>query len=274
MKTLLAACTFSLLLIGLAVLPAAQTPVAEAAPAAVEASQSGAVFEWSGALAAGKTLEIKGVNGSIHAEPSSTGEVEVTATKKSRRSELSSVQIEVVEHAGGVTVCAVYPGRGNSCEPGKGGKMSVKHNDVDVHFTVAVPAGVHLTARTVNGSVQATGLDSAVNAQTVNGSIDVETTSYARADTVNGKIRAAMGSDSFSQDLDFETVNGSVTVILPDAVNAEVKASSVNGRVKTDFPLDVPRTWHGGKASGTLGSGGPMIRASAVNGSVELLRGE
>ena len=274
MKALLAACAFILLVAGLAILPAAQSPVAEAAPAVGKADSSGAVFEWNGSLASGQTLEIKGVNGAIHAEPSTTGKVEVKAAKKSRRSPLSSVKIEVVEHADGVTICAVYPGRGNSCEPGDGGKLSSKNNDVKVHFSVAVPAGVRLAAKTVNGAVKAEGLDGPVHAETVNGSIDVETTSYARAETVNGKIRASMGSNTFPSDLDFETVNGSVTVIMPEGVNAEVKASSVNGKVKTDFPLEVPRTWHGGKASGILGSGGAMVKASAVNGSVEILRGE
>ena len=56
----------------------------------------------------------------------------------------AEVKIEVVEHAGGVTICAVYPSSGapNECKPGKGGRMNVRDNDVNVEFKVSVPAGV------------------------------------------------------------------------------------------------------------------------------------
>jgi hypothetical protein len=67
----------------------------------------------------------------------------VTATKRGRRSDPGSVRIEVVEHGEGVTICAVYPdvdGRRNECRAGDGGHMSTRDNDVNVHFTVRVPA--------------------------------------------------------------------------------------------------------------------------------------
>ena len=44
-------------------------------------------FQWRGRVAAGKTVEIKGVNGAIDATAASGDEVEVTATKKGRRSD-------------------------------------------------------------------------------------------------------------------------------------------------------------------------------------------
>src|SRR4051794_767459 len=79
-------------------------------------------FHWNGALTPGQTIEIKGVNGSIRAAASPSGQAEVTATKESRRSNAGDVRIEVVPHAGGVTICAVYPdvaGREpNRCAPG------------------------------------------------------------------------------------------------------------------------------------------------------------
>jgi hypothetical protein len=44
------------------------------------------------------------------------------ATKHGRRSDPAEVEIEVVEHAGGVTICAVYPSPGsrpNECRQGR-----------------------------------------------------------------------------------------------------------------------------------------------------------
>ena len=114
-------------------------------------------FHWTGKVAAGAAVEIKGVNGGIVATGAAGGDVEVTAVKKGRKSDPTEVKVEVVEHAGGVTICAVYPSTGapNECKPGEGGRMSVRDNDVNVEFKVTVPAGVRFIGRTVNGGIAA-----------------------------------------------------------------------------------------------------------------------
>lgn len=47
-------------------------------------------FHWTGKVAAGAAVEIKGVNGGIVATGATGGEVEVTAVKKGRKSDPSS----------------------------------------------------------------------------------------------------------------------------------------------------------------------------------------
>ena len=114
-------------------------------------------FRWHGKIGAGQSIEIKGVNGSIHAVPARGEEVEVTAVKRGRRSDPADVTIQILEHAGSVTICALYPshhsGRSNECAPGDEGRMDTQNNDVDVEFTVQVPPGVRFIGRTVNGAV-------------------------------------------------------------------------------------------------------------------------
>ena len=51
---------------------------------------------------------------------------------------------------------------------------------MNVDFVVKVPAGVRLVARTVNGAVEASGLTGDVDAETVNGSVKIETSGVAR----------------------------------------------------------------------------------------------
>ena len=70
-------------------------------------ARKNADFEWSWRIPAGKTIEIKGVNGSIRASRSTGSQVEVVARKHARRSDPASVRVEFVEHDGGVTVCAL-----------------------------------------------------------------------------------------------------------------------------------------------------------------------
>ena len=75
---------------------------------------------WRGRLAAGQTLEVRGINGGITAEQSG-GEAEVTAVKSAPEQQPGQRRDQDVEHAGGVTICAVYPGSwgaSNECEPG------------------------------------------------------------------------------------------------------------------------------------------------------------
>src|SRR6266700_1632529 len=131
-------------------------PAAAALALAPRTAAAQREFHWKGTVAPGKAIEIKGVNGDIRASAGS-GDVEVTAVKRARRSDPDEVKIEVVQHEGGVTICAVYPSDGrreNTCEAGDDGHMNVRDNDVTVDFTVRVPAGVRFLGKTVNGDVE------------------------------------------------------------------------------------------------------------------------
>src|SRR5437899_12701052 len=200
-------------------------------------------FHWNGKVAPGKSIEIKGVNGDVRAVASSGGgDVEVTAVKHAHRSDPDDVKIEVVPHEDGVTICAVYPGDGrreNTCDAGRGGQRNVRTNDVTVDFTVRVPAGVRFVGKTVNGDVAAADLSGDVEANTVNGSIRISTSGSAEAQTVNGSIEASFGRATWSDALEFRTVNGPITLNPPTGLSTEVRASTVNGDIQTDFPLMV-----------------------------------
>ena len=173
-----------------------------------ESDQEAADFVWHGAVRTGQTVEIRGVNGDIIAERAAGGEIEIRAEKRARRSDVNAVGIEVVEHAGGVTLCAVYPssrGRENTCEPGSRGGNSIRNNDVRVTFYVSVPENVAFLGTTVNGNVEVHSLASDVAARSVNGDIEISTTGFAEASTVNGSIDGG-------PELNLKTVNGSIHV--------------------------------------------------------------
>jgi hypothetical protein len=236
-------------------------------------TQAVADFVWHGAVGTGQTVEVKGVNGDIIAERSANGEIEVRAEKRARRSDPEAVRIEVVEHAGGVTVCAVYPssrGRENTCEPGSGGRNSARNNDVRVTFYVSVPEDVGFLGKTVNGDVRVHDLASEVGARSVNGDIEISTTGFAEASTVNGSIDAAMDGYDVASGLSFSTVNGSISLDLPDDVDADVDAGWLNGRLETDLPLELIGRVSLRSARGVLGDGGPELNLRTVNGSIHI----
>jgi hypothetical protein len=229
-------------------------------------------FHWKGRIAAGKTIEIKGVNCDVSAVAGS-GETEVRAVKTAKRSDPDDVKIEVVEHEDGVTICAVYPSDGrreNVCASGRGGHSNVRDNDVEVHFTVKVPAGVRFAGKTVNGEVDVANLAGDVDVATVNGSIRISTGGYADATTVNGSIVASMGRADWSDGLAFTTVNGGITLDLPASLSADVRASTVNGDILSDFPLTVTGRLGPRRVNGTIGAGGRELALRTVNGNIKL----
>jgi hypothetical protein len=240
------------------------------------AAQSGApAFEWRGTVLQGNAIEIKGVNGDLTAEPAPGGEVEVSAVRTGRRSDPNSVRLEVVQHGDGVTICAVYPDSGsrpNECRPGDEGRMNVKDNDVNVAFTVRVPAGVRFVGRTVNGDVTTGALSAPVTISTVNGTAEFSTSAHGEASTVNGSIKGTLGSALWTGELSFSTVNGSITLDLPADISADVRATTVNGDITTDFPLTVSGRISRRSLNGTIGAGGRSMELETVNGSVKLNR--
>jgi len=68
------------------------------------------------------------------------------------------------------------------------------------------------------------------------------------------------------------TVNGALDLRFPEKVNAEIKASSVNGSMRSDFPILVRNHFLSHKMNGTIGQGGVVINLETVNGSIELSR--
>jgi hypothetical protein len=241
----------------------------------VEAQQ--APFRWTGQLAAGQTIEVRGINGNIRATGVPGADVEVTAVKHARRSDPNSVRINVEQHGNGVTICAVYPTSGgvqrNDCSQGGQGN-NLRDNDVQVDFTVQVPTGINLVARTVNGSVAADSTSANADLKTVNGDVQFSTAGYGQAQTVNGSISASLQRADWTEPLEFRTVNGGITVDLPPDTNANVQAQVVNGNITSNFPMVVTGRLDPRRANLTLGSGGRRLDLQTVNGSIELRRSQ
>ncbi len=231
-------------------------------------------FRWSGRIASDDALEIKGINGTITVEATGGSDVVVTAAVRARRSDRESVRVEMIEHAAGRTFCAVYPTpegeRDNFCAAGSDGRMSTQGNDVRVDFYVQVPAGVGFIGRTVNGDIEVIDIEGDVVAVTVNGDVDLSTTGFAQAETVNGSIDATMGAAELRGGAEFSTVNGSITLDLDDDVDANIDASWLNGDFESDLPFSLQGRLSRRSARGTLGDGGAELALRTVNGSIRI----
>jgi hypothetical protein len=230
-----------------------------------------ATFDWEGLVESGDHLEIRGVNGSIVASTVAGRTATVTAQLRGNGDDVSTVDVQVVEHEGGVTICAIYPDvpgeQPNSCEPD--GSHVSGSSRVSVEFLVEVPSDVLYAAVAVNGNLTAMGLSRPASLVTVNGSVDASTTSLLSVVTVNGSVDATLDGLTLSGPWSLVTVNGSITARLPGTIDATVSGSIVNGTMTSDFPLTetAPGVW-----SGTIGGGGQPIALATVNGNLVLVQ--
>ncbi len=232
--------------------------------------QDSDTFHWTGKLAANQLLQIKNINGVIDAEGTQGDTIDVSAVKSGP--DRNQVRVEVVQAGEGVTICAVYPD--SSCN-GEGGSHSHGNIKARVDFTVKVPRNLRFNAFNVNGNIKADDLGRPAKINTVNGAVDATSSSWVKSSSVNGNVKVAMGAADWDGTLKISSVNGSVTLELPLDTNAEVHFSSVNGRLESDFPLNVQGMSFGPKnLHGTIGNGGRQLDVSTVNGSLYIRKGK
>jgi DUF4097 and DUF4098 domain-containing protein YvlB len=235
-------------------------------------------FHWKGQVAAGHWLRIHNLSGAIHVERSTSNQVEVDAEERGERGG-DEIRFEVRRtgpDSGDVLICALW-GQESSCDV-DGDHYHSHHsrhwdsdNDTEVRFTVRLPEGVNIGANTVNGDVSVDGATAEVKARTVNGTVQANTLGGpVSASTVNGDVEVRMATTGHASDLDYSTVNGSVTVNLPAKFDADVELSTVNGNVQSDYPVSLEGHIDPRHLRGTIGNGGLHLRASTVNGQIEL----
>lgn len=248
-------------------------------------------WRWDGRVDSGRWMQVFNINGSVDFAPSGDNMVHLVAEKRSNGREMDDIHFEIVQNGGNVTICAIWNDN-SRCEDG--GTSSIRRNQNDnnhssVRFTVKVPRGVRVGAHSVNGSVSVRDVGVEVRANTVNGGVTVRdakgpvrantvnggvdvttTTGPVTAETVNGNVDARMTSLQGNDDMDFKTVNGSVAIYVPASFDADFRFDTVHGGIASDFPMTLSGRLGPRHARGKIGNGGRDIRASSVNGSIEL----
>jgi hypothetical protein len=243
-----------------------------------DTTTAGDDFHWTGQLPAGRWLMVKNLNGSIRVEAASGDRAEVVGEKHWRRGDPDDVQFKVVKvgrNDENILICALWNDDDECSEDEYGsshGRGRNRHGgDVSVEFTVKLPAGVKVDVSTVNGSVDVAGARAEVSAHTVNGGVETVTSvGPVNAGTVNGDVDVRIDRLTGDDDLEFNTVNGSVTVTLPADFTGEVNMTTVNGRFRTDFPVTVNGAVDPRHLRATIGKGGRRLSVHTVNGSLEL----
>lgn len=137
-------------------------------PANPEASAS---LHWRGSVAPGGTLELRGLNGPVRIEAGQEDHVEVSATRRGPWALLHAIEVKIVEHQRGVSVCAVYQGLDPSLPRHRGARSVRAADALRVDLVARVPPGLHVVASTINDDIEVLGLVNNVEAGTANGRV-------------------------------------------------------------------------------------------------------
>ncbi|HEX9704884.1 MAG TPA: hypothetical protein VGA20_06525 [Gemmatimonadales bacterium] len=144
-----------------------------------------------------------------------------------------------------------------------------------VSFEVYVPHRTDLTLETENGPLTVREVTGRMTLQAHNGPVTLEGVGGSvRARVQNGPLHVELtGARWEGEGLDAETVNGPAVVAIPENYSAELETGTVNGPMRTEFPLTV--TLHGDVArrvTAKLGAGGAPVRVVTTNGPMTLRR--
>jgi DUF4097 and DUF4098 domain-containing protein YvlB len=207
------------------------------------------------------TVQLSNVNGDVTIRGWDKNEVDMKATKRAPADYIDLIKIEIDSTPERLTIETKYP-RGR------------KESNVSVTYELMVPKHAVLNAiENVNGAIEVTGVEGEIKIHTVNGSAEIEgSKSAVDAETVNGRITAKWSDFPKQGDVSLRTVNGGLKLQLPDNVNADVRASSMNGTIRTDFPITVEGRFVSRKLAGRIGAGGASIDLETVNGSIDILK--
>jgi DUF4097 and DUF4098 domain-containing protein YvlB len=230
-------------------------------------------FSFKEKLAANSWIRVQNLNGDIDVVPTDGNDVEVTAVKRWYRGDPKDVRFEVLRDGDNVTICALWENDRQStyCDQDSYRNEGNNRNDVDVTFTVKLPRNIKVAVTTVNGDVDVNGVRNQVRAQGVNGSVRVVTASGpVSASSVNGSVDVEMETLTGTDEMAFSSVNGDVILRVPAEFGADLSMSTVNGNVRSDFPITLEGRIDPRKMRGTIGKGGRRLKVSTVNGNLEI----
>ena len=147
-----------------------------------------------------------------------------------------------------------------------------------VDYQVWLPADTNLSdIELINGSLIIKNISGKIAAQVVNGSIKASGLSgNSEISSVNGSVDVVYSLDATNvNNIELETVNGSIKLYLPENINADITADTMHGNIKTAFDLKAKNnSFIGRNLRGKIGSGGSKINLDSVNGSIKVLKSE
>lgn len=127
--------------------------------------------------------------------------------------------------------------------------------------------GGNVTLGEITGRMELHGVNGQIKAARISG--------VTEFGNINGGIEATFAPLN-GRGIEVYDVNGNVDLHFEGAVNAELNAWSINGRLNPELPdVQAPNEEQGrGRLKARIGTGGTQIRIGNINGNINLLKAE
>jgi hypothetical protein len=209
-------------------------------------------------LTAGARVEIYSINGPIEIETTAGSETEIHITR-------TSSSQRYLDRARKVLI---------DCSPSDlqiHEEKSGSEDHVKTHVMLKVPARIDLSLHEINGAVNAANVEGRVNMNSVNGRVQIgQAVESSAISNINGKVTISLVRPGL-QGLHISEINGTIELHFSATVNAELDVRGVNGGVYTDLPnVTVQGKLSSRNFHARVGTGGPAISVSEVNGKVHI----
>lgn len=267
-------------------------------------------FQKNYQLKKGEKINLKNINGSVKINGWTEDFVELKATKKTTRSTANLDNVEIViEEKNGLSIETKHlkhnPKVNVSYELNvpmdiiletiinSNGSITIENaGEIELLRTSNGSINVegchgNTIAKTSNGAITIEGLAGSVDAHSSNGKIIVENiTGLATAYTSNGNIRisnvggvggakTSNGSikaqiNNLSNDAVLKSSNGSISVYIDENLDADIQASTSNGKIKLYELALLTDTISKNYVHGQIGSGGALLKLTTSNARINI----
>lgn len=222
-------------------------------------------FRQSYQLAAGASVEVQGINGTVDIETSAGSTADVSIVRSARTREDLEFHKVIVEHtATGLIV------RG---EKDRERSSLGRNRDVRQRVTLRLPRQVDLGVSGVNGKVGVGEVDGPVRLSGINGKVEVaQARGYSDISGINGRVKITI-SQLGERGIHISGVNGGVELFFAEELNADLDVTGINGGVNAEVAnVTVMGKVDRQNFHAKIGGGGSPIRVTGVNGHVKLAR--
>jgi hypothetical protein len=211
-------------------------------------------------------VEVQNINGAVHIAAGDGNEVKVDAIKRAEdEQELKDEEIHVDASADSISIETKYHQREETWH-------NSHHRGAEVEYTLTVPRNARLDEiKLINGRLDITDVTGEVRASCINGKLVARgLAGEVKLQTINGPLEADFNQEHATP-IELSSVNGPVRLTLPSDAKAHIEATTVHGSIENDFGLHTNNhRWVGHDLNGELGSGGPHVRLSNVNGTIKV----
>lgn len=237
-------------------------------------------------------VEVGNRNGTIRVEGWDNPEIAIEAIKRVRNVNrrdadrlFEELRIEIHREGGTIQVETVYPEGGRK---GFWGGLFGSKPGMSVEYNIRVPKKLDVGLRTTNGKLELSDVAGNLDLSSTNGSLSVQDVQGdLRGRTTNGAIRVSELTGTFDVhttngaidiqltaagvgDLKARTTNGAIVLRVPPDLSVEVDASTSNGRVRCDLPIQMEGVRSKKRLRGSLNKGGPSLELRTTNGAIEI----